>query len=271
MDLSLSQNTYRTLHTLPKGTVGHRIARRDSTNYYVLTSAAITQDRSAQALPRTDDKTGYAYDSRAEGSNVRIHHYNATTNVLTEFVPEDDDRPPQLGVHYWVGFENKFNIDEYEGVVPSPYSTFKVYNNNLYYRYATEGEFGVARVNTSGTTSEVVGEPIGDYWNHVNFAFDITSGGVIYFVYASGDAVESTLTIKRRTSGGAESTVLTDTQNLADLTDLDENGGAYLGALECLFHNNQLYILAPIQRVDYDEDDNEYSRSREKNSRIDFI
>ena len=71
-------------------------------------------------------------------------------------------------------------------------------------------------------------------------------------MYAEGDADESSLVIKRRTSAGVESTILTDTQDLDALTDLDDAGGAYLGAHECLYHNSQLYFLAPIQRVDSD-------------------
>ena len=74
--------------------------------------------------------------------------------------------------------------------------------------------------------------------------------------------VESTLTIKRRTSAGVVSTVFSDTQALSTLTELDDTGGAYLGAYECLFHDNDLYMLCPIQRVD--EDSGTYTRSREK-------
>ena len=92
-----------------------------------------------------------------------------------------------------------------------------------------------------------------NYHNWLNFAFDVTSGGDIYFVYSVGDADESSLVIKRRTSGGTESTILTDTQDLADLTALDDAGGAYLGCHECLFHDDALYFLAPIQRVDSDD------------------
>ena len=63
-------------------------------------------------------------------------------------------------------------------------------------------------------------------------------------------------------AGGTETTILTDTQDLADLTALDDGGGAYLGAHECLYHNSQLYFLVPIQRVN--EDGGTYTRSREK-------
>ena len=258
----LGSDSYRILHTFDKDISVHRIARRTSADYYILSAKAIAQDRSAADLPRTIDSTGYAYDSIAEGSEIKILRYNASTDTLTEHVDETDDRPPQLGIHYHVGFENTVYIDDFEGIVADYRGSFKWQGSNLYYRYATPSEFGVARVNTSGTTTEMIDQAVGGYHNHLNFAFDVTSGGDIYFVYATGDADESTLTIKRRTSGGTETTILTDTQDLADLTTLDDGGGAYLGAHECLYHNSQLYFLVPIQRVN--EDSGTYTRSREK-------
>ena len=259
---TIENDGFRTLYTFDKNIKAHRIERRNATNYYILTSSAIAQDRSAATLPRTVDKTAYASDSAAEGSLVRIHHYNASTNTLTEHVGEDDDRPPQLGIHYHVGFENKLYIDEFEGIVADYRGAFKWYSGNLYYRYATDAEFGVARVNTGGTTSEMIDQTTLNYHNWLNFAFDLTSGGDIYFVYSVGDGDESSLVIKRRTSSGTESTILTDTQALADLTALDASGGAYLGCYEALFHDDDLYMLCPIQRVD--EDSGAYTRSREK-------
>ena len=255
-------DSYRVLHTFDKDISVHRITRRTSTDYYILSAKAITQDRSAPRLPRTIDSTGYAYDSAAEESEIKILRYNATTDTLTEHVDEDNTRPPQLGIFYPVGFENTIYIDEFEGIVADYRGTFKWYNGNLYYRYATDAEFGVARVNTSGTTTEMIDQGTLNYQNHLNFAFDVTSGGDLYFVYSVGDGDESSLIIKRRTSAGVKTTILTDTQDLADLTALDDGGGAYLGAHECLFHDDTLYFLAPIQRVD--EDGGTYTRSREK-------
>ena len=170
-----------------------------------------------------------------------------------------------MGIHYHVGFENTIYIDEFEGIVADYRGSFKWQGSNLYYRYATPSEFGVARVNTSGTTTEMIDQTTLNYNNHLNFAFDVNSSGDIYFVYAEGDTDESSLVIKRRTSAGVESTILTDTQDLDALTALDDAGGAYLGAYECLYHNSQLYFLAPIQRVDSDgASPPVYTRSREK-------
>ena len=258
----LGSDSYRSLHTFDTDISVHRIARRTSTDYYILSAKAISQDRSAASLPRTIDSTGYAYDSISEGSEIKILRYNASTGTLTEHVDEDDTRPPQMGIHYHIGFENALYIDEYEGIVADYRGSFKWQGSNLYYRYATPSEFGVARVNTSGTTTEMIDQTTLNYHNHLNFAFDVNSSGDIYFVYSVGDGDESSLVIKRRTSAGVETTILTDTQNLADLTVLDDAGGAYLGCHECLFHDDVLYMLCPIQRVDYDEDDDETTRSQ---------
>ena len=244
---NLNADSYRVLHTFSKDLVVHRIERRNSTNYYILTSKPIPQDRSAQTLPRPTDSTSYAYDSAAEGSAIKIYHFNASTNTLTEHVAEDDSFPPQLGIHYWIGFENKLYIDEFEGICSDYRGAFKVVGSDLYYRYANESEFGVARVNTSGTTTKLIGQAIGDAWNHLNFAFDVTTTGTVYFVYVTAeDEYTSTLIIKRRTSGGTETTILEDIQALGE--------GIYLGAYEALFHNNYLYILVPIGRVDLGAD-----------------
>ena len=358
-------DSYRVLHTFDKSVAVHRIERRNATNYYILTSAKIQQDRSARQLPRPNDSTGYGYDSLAEGSEIKIYHYSTSTGNLTALVAEDDNFPPQLGIHYWVGFENDLNIDAFEGIRPDYRGAFKWNGSYLYYRYAKDGEFGVARVNTGGTTTQMIGQAVGKYQNHLNFAFDINSSGSIYFVYATlgvpsdvtvvdsqplgpgglitiannlsgngtpfrlrletpgaapaGSTVtvvgidesgvsqsvttrftrsgqtreltqtfleitsisagsrwsrgaliataifqeaESTLTIKRRTSAGVESTVFRDTQAVSTLTDLDDTGGVYLGCHECVFHNNFLYLLVPIGRVE--ENSGEYELSREK-------
>ena len=359
-------DSYRVLHTFDKDLAVHRIERRSGTNYYILTSAKIQQDRSARELPRPNDSTGYGYDSLAEGSEIKIYHYSTSTGNLTALVAEDDNFPPQLGIHYWVGFENSLYIDEFEGIVPSYRGPFKWQSNNLYYRYAKDGEFGVARVNTGGMTTKMIGQAIAGYQDHLNFAFDINSSGSIYFVYAtlgvpsdvtvvdsqplgpggfitiannlSGNGtpfilrletpgsnysgapsvtivgidtsgasqtitvrftrpgqtreatqtfleitsisassswvrgnlivtaifqdIESQLNIERRTSGGSITTILEHTQALPSLTDLDENGGIYLGCHECVFHNNFLYLLVPIGRVE--ENSGEYELSREK-------
>ena len=88
----VDSDAYRILHTFDNDIKVHRITRRNATNYYILTSAPITQDRSAVMLPRTADKTAYTFDSLAVGSDVRIYAYNTNTGVLTAHVEETNTR-----------------------------------------------------------------------------------------------------------------------------------------------------------------------------------
>ena len=260
----VERDSYRTLYTFDKDVKAHRIARRTATDYYILTSGAITQDRSATTLPRTSDKTGYAYDSVAEGSIIDIRHYHADTAVLNVSpAAAGADLQPQLGIHYHVGFENKIYTDEFEGIVSEYRGAFKSLGTDIYYRYATDQRFGVARLLNNGSTRQIVSETDFNYHNWLNFGFDMLSNGTVYFVYATGTATASTLTIKSVISR-TEATVLTDTQDLADLTHLDSRGGAYLGCYEALFYDDMLYFFAPIQRVDVDGSD--VTRSRTKAS-----
>ena len=343
----------------------HRIERRNATNYYILTSAKIPQDRSARELPRPNDSTVSAYDSVSEGSAIKIYHYNSgIQSPPTVLVDSDDEYPPQLGIHYHVGFENDLYIDEFEGIRPDYRGAFKWYSGNLYYKYAKESEFGVARVNASGTTTQMIDQTTLNHHNHLNFAFDMdTSTGDLYCVYATdhkyssesdlrdnlsasevavriridvrrvivsrGDeiGVEGTdasgsplseridvsqfagtdrsftvfttnrfgsytsldtsdlgrynvtrilissietaaLTIKRRASNGSESTLFIETKEYG----IGEQ--AFLGCHEALFHNNTLYMICPLQHVNYDENAaatstrsaTQYTRSREKSA-----
>ena len=349
----VERDSYRVLHTFDKALAVHRIERRSGTNYYILTSAKITQNRGASTgAPRQADATGYAYDSVAEGSTIKIYHYSTSTGTLTEHVDEDDSFPPQLGLHYHVGFENPLYVNDWEGIVPDYRGAFKWYNSHLYYRYAKEGEFGVARVDVSGTVTRLMYSEVPVSQSHLNFAFDVdTATGTVYLAYyeeteitvaektstsrgtvnltvsnnlsgypyplrirvygsnnliswhrgrfsitgtdsdgnpltftqryalnARIDAIEiedefqtitsistsdlqgnlritavvPSLTIKRRSSSGTETTLLTDRRILERLTDLDADGGVFLGAHECLYHNNHLYLTVPIQHLESD-------------------
>ena len=366
----INSDSYRVLHTFDKGIAVHRIERRNATNYYILTSAKIPQDRSARELPRPNDSTVSAYDSVSEGSEIKIYHYSTSGQpqgiAPTVLVDSDDEYPPQLGIHYHVGFENDLYIDEFEGIRPDDRGAFKWYRGNLYYKYAKESEFGVARVNASGTTTQMIDQTTLNHHNHLNFAFDMdTSTGDLYCVYATdhnyysesdlrdnlsasevavriridvrrvivsrGDeiGVEGTdasgsplseridvsqfagtdrsftvfttnrfgsytrldtsdlgrynvtrilissietaaLTIKRRASNGSESTLFIETKEYG-IGDPEE---AFLGCHEALFHNNNLYMICPLQHVNYDENAaatstrsaTQYTRSREKSA-----
>ena len=73
-------------------------------------------------------------------------------------------------------------------------------------------------------------------------------------MYATGDEHTSSLVIKRRTSNGTETTVLSETRSIGGFSELGFDFGAFLGCYEALFHNNQLYMLCPIQKVRLGDD-----------------
>ena len=191
--------------------------RRTSTDYYILSAKAISQDRSASDFAECDRQHRYAYDSISEGSEIKILRYNASTDTLTEHVDETDTRPPQLGITITWVLKMHLYIDEFEGIVADYRGAV---SNGIAAIICIIGmprksEFGVARGEyKSGTTTEMIDQAVLNYHNWLNFAFDVTSGGDIYFVYSVGDADESSLVIKRRTSAGVETTILTDTQDL---------------------------------------------------------
>lgn len=223
------RDTHRILHTFENDVKVHRIARRSRTQYYILTSKDV-------------------YDSVAESSQIKIYHYNAATNTLTEHVSENDTYPPQLGIHYFVGFENGLYTNASDGIRPEYRGALKWIGNSLYYRYAKDKEFGVARVNASAMTQRLMWETDLGAWNHLNFAFDVTSGGVVYFVYSVRDSNTTSLVIRRRAADDTVTMVLTETRNHGDFDESDQFGG-FLGCYEALFHNNQLLMLCPIQVI----------------------
>ena len=176
----VKRDTYRTLYTFDKDIKAHRIARRTATDYYILTSGAITQDRSGAELPRTSDKTGYAYDSVAEGSTIDIYHYHADSGAFNVSpAAHGADLKPQLGIHYHVGFENRLYIDEFEGIRPEYRGAFKSVGTDVYYRYATDEHFGIARLLNNGATRRLTHNSVDI---EMDAFFTATSLGDIYIV-----------------------------------------------------------------------------------------
>ena len=74
-------------------------------------------------------------DNSRETEATRILRYVVRADRVTEFVSADDEYPPQFGLHYMTGFENERRIRWREGIYAESRSTFRVYDNQLYYRY----------------------------------------------------------------------------------------------------------------------------------------
>ena len=153
------------------------------------------------------------------------------------------------------GFENERHIRLREGIFSEARSTFKIHNNFLYYRFAKWDTFGVARVAISGgTTAAVLTADRDEYFNTLNFDFDVVPNGDIYMPYSEGTRADSVLKVKKYDAGADASGDVVDLRaNLGDLTEIDSVGGAFMGCHEAFYANDNLYFVVPIQRATLDE------------------
>ena len=240
---------YRTLWTFDSGIEVVQLASGDYDAFYVLATDASDFDRTESVVP--SNYTGAVtdnWDSSRETGATRILRYVASTDSVTTHVAVDDAYPAQVGVHYMAGFENLRHIRWREGIFSESRSRFVVYNNELYYRYATWEEFGVAKAGATGSTSAVMSAARDDYFNMLNFAFDVAANGDVYMAHSEG-TLETSALIVRQHDGTSETQVLEQRMSLATLGLLDRSGGAYLGCYEILYANGRLYCVVPVQRV----------------------
>ena len=254
-------DTFEVIHTFDTGVYVHRLASTDFNTFYFRVTEGGAIDGSRVPKPTQGETFARNYDS-AQSDNTKIYRWVRSTGVLTDdFVDSAKAEKPQGGVHYFVGFSNKHLVQEYTGIVPENRSPFEFQSNDLYYRYASDTAFGVARVDTAGTTTALFTETPDDYYNHLNFAFDIQSNGTVYFGYVEGGGT-TTLTIKSRTAAGVTTKLFEAPVPLHLLTTLDAAGGAYSGVHELLYHNNKLYLVVQIQRVRYRDPNNTSNTTR---------
>ena len=228
-----------------------QLATSDFETFYILATRANDFDSIESPVPANHNAAVFdPLDSSRETEDTRILKYVKSTGVVTTFVDGDDTYPPQIGLHYMAGFENPRHIRWREGIFAEARSTFKIHNNQLYYRFAKWGSFGVARATTGGSTSAIVSVTRDPYFNHLNFDFDIAPNGDVYTVHAEGQASQSTLKVQQYdASSGTTSTVWAVTQSLSDLTEIEAAGGAWLGCHEVKLFNDRLYCVLPIQGV----------------------
>ena len=271
VEYDIRTKAYSTVMEFDVGIKTHQIASSNFNTFYILCTDSLSVDKSRFPVPVDGYNEKAQYDSTVDGSGTRIIRYVRSSGNVSDFVASNNSRKPQIGLHYYSGFENQTVINEWQGIFPDTRSTFEVVNNVLYYRWADGNSFGLASVNTSGTITTLFTETKDAYYNHLNFAFTIDASRNVFFVFGTGDADDSTLTVKRRTAAGTVSTIYTTTEDLADLDLLDadlENldigmGGAFLGCLECVLDGNDLYMAVPIQRtLRYLDEDNVFQLIR---------
>ena len=174
----------------------------------------------------------------------KIVAYQQSENRYSTTVTKENDYRPVSSLHYWIGVSNK-DFD-WAGISNGDRLGFTYLNDLLIYRWAKDSQFGVASVAQDGTVNELFSENKDEYYNHLNFAFDIVDND-IYFTFVFGAVGKSTLTIKKL-SGGVVTTVFTRTITFDKLNDLDNNGNTWLGVHELLVDGEDFYLLVPIGR-----------------------
>ena len=123
VEYDLERDTYKVIHTFGANVQVYRIARLNSTTYYILS-------RSKGTLP--------------SGALGHIYQYNTRTNTLTERVSSTDTHRPRVGIRY---YRHLIGIATLADKGP-----FKCVGNHLYYRYIS----GVARLAADGTTTAML-------------------------------------------------------------------------------------------------------------------
>lgn len=247
---NLETDSYHILQEFDASLACYRLATSNYDTFYILCRDATDLDLSDPTAEETEDWT-LGFDSSQPLSKMKVLQYLRTEDWLETLIDEEDIHGPQLGLHYHVGFANRNYA--WEGINPARQSAFLVNNDFLYYRYATETEFGVARSNRFGITESVISADRDDYENHLNFAFCFDSDDNLYFAYSQGQVSASTLIIERY-DGTTAKTLTSIRRATTEMTDLDNGGGAFLGVHEILFLDDYLYFVVPVARGNRDID-----------------
>ena len=243
----VEKDIYRVLESFDPSLAVLQLATTDFDTFYILAAPAIDAAVDRSAADVDTDTVALGYDA-AEGAKSTILKYVHADDWTMTLVDTDTDLPPQVGLHYWVGFENIDHL--WQGIQPASRATFEIHNNLLYYRFATAEKFGVAAVDADGNTQEIISVSDRDgYMNHLNFAFDIDTNGEVFFAYAQGTPTDSKLVIE--SSAG---TRMQRRELISNLTVLDEIGGAWLGVHGLLVHDGFCYLIVPIARNNRDMD-----------------
>lgn len=234
-----ADDRYKTLKTFDSGVQVVSLTTSDFESFYILATRANAFDRIESPDPANHNAAVFDnLDSSRETEETRVLKYELSRDTLSTFIDGDDDYPAQIGLHYMAGFENARHLRLREGTFSEARSTFRIHNNQLYYRYATWNTFGVARATPGGTTTVILSAKRDDYFNYLNFDFDIAENGDVYMVYAEGTHTAATLKVQQYDASDGSSAVI-----------FQDTGAMWLGCHEVQLHNNRLYCVLPIQQV----------------------
>ena len=83
-----------------------QLASSDFDTFYILTTqaAGVEIDKSRDLSDADTQALTLGYDA-SERATSSILKYKHSQNLLTEHVPTTASHPPQVGIHYWIGFD----------------------------------------------------------------------------------------------------------------------------------------------------------------------
>ena len=224
-------------------------ASSDFDTFMVIVTDATDFDRSVDPIPKVPQSVVLGYDASVS-ENTHIVSYQQSTHHYRTLLEKDTDFRPQTGLHYWIGSNN---VDyAWQGITRGVRGAFRYRgtDGSFVYRYAKGMEFGIARIgieNPSHRVSAIFTRSRDAYQNHLNFAFDVTEAGEVFFAAVEGTGTTSTLTVEKWTDGTTE-TVFERTEPLYQLTEFDTAGGAWLGVHEVLVDGHNIYLIVPVSR-----------------------
>ena len=111
--------------------------------------------------------SGGNYDANEASSKNQIIQLDISTDPPTEtvFVAHTNARQPQLA-HYYHGVGNIF-------MKPDSRRKIIYHGNGLFYAYAANQQFGIAKATAQNTTTAVISLNMDTHGNHAGIAFDI--------------------------------------------------------------------------------------------------
>ena len=261
----VKKETHQVLYEFDPELAVVSVASSDFDTFVVIVTDATDFDRSVDPVPKVPQSVALGYDASVS-ENTQIVSYRQSTHQYKVLVEKDTDFRPQTGLHYWIGSNN---LDyAWQGITRGdrgwkPLPQLKTPpTGSFVYRYAKGTEFGIARIgvenpshveNPSRSVSALFTRSKDAYQNHLNFAFDVTETGEVFFASVEGTDTTSTLRVEKWI--GVENpshteTVFERTTPLHRFTEFDDTaGGAWLGVHEVLVDGHNIYLIVPVSRA----------------------
>ena len=243
----VKNETHQVLYEFDPALTVLSLASWDFDTFAVIVTDATDFDRSVDPVSKAPQSVVLGYDASVS-ENTQIVSYQQSVHHYKTLIEKETAFRPQMGLHYWVGVSGLDYI--WRGITRGVRGGFRFTSNegSFVYRYAKGPEFGVACRESDGSVSALFTRNKDAYQNHLNFAFDVTDAGEVFFASVEGTDTTSTLTIEKWTDGTTE-TVFQRTEPVFWFAEFDDTaGGAWLGVHEVLVDGDNIYLIVPVSR-----------------------